>query len=179
MERYQIRIIETIILAVFYLFTKRFFIKRISRKIEKNKFLEFRGKTIEQTLHIILTVICILILMIIWGVETSEVSIFVGSTLTFVGVAFFAQWSLLSNITSSVILFFSHPVRLNDMISIVEGKEYEIRGRVTKIGLLFITLRSEDDEDIIFPNNVFIQKSIKKVAQKNIQPPKKIIKPEF
>ena len=50
---------------------------------------------------------------------------FLGSVLTVVGVAFFAQWSLLSNITSSIIIFFNHPVKLNDSIVILEGKDYD------------------------------------------------------
>ncbi|PWJ38574.1 mechanosensitive ion channel domain-containing protein [Sediminitomix flava] len=99
---------------------------------------------------------------VIWGVDQSELVVFLGSVLTIIGVAFFAQWSLLSNITSSIILFFSHPIRLNDSITILEGKEYELEGKVIDIGLFFVTVLTDEGDEIILPNNIFIQKSIKK-----------------
>jgi small-conductance mechanosensitive channel len=77
-------------------------------------------------------------------------------------VAFFAQWSILSNITSSIIIFFNHPVKLEDVICIMEAKEYEIEGRVSNIGLFFVTLKTQEGEEITLPNNIFVQKLIKK-----------------
>jgi len=162
MEPYQIKIIETLVVLIFYFSLRKILFRAILKTIEKKQYLKSRGKTIEHVLNIIFTAISSIIILIVWGVKTSELSIFLGSTLTIIGVAFFAQWSLLSNITASVILFFSHPIKLNDLISIMEAKDYELKGKVIKIGILFITLRTEDNEDIILPNNIFIQKSIKK-----------------
>jgi small-conductance mechanosensitive channel len=147
---------------IFYFSLRKILFRAILKTIEKKQYLKSRGKTIEHVLNILFTAISSIIILIVWGVKTSELSIFLGSTLTIIGVAFFAQWSLLSNITASVILFFSHPIKLNDLISIMEAKDYELKGKVIKIGILFITLRTEDNEDIILPNNIFIQKSIKK-----------------
>lgn len=102
--------------------------------------------------------------MVIWGVKQSELAVFVGSILTIVGVALFAQWSLLSNITSSIILFFGHSVKIGDTISIMETKDYEIRGEVLNIGLFFTKIKLVDSEDeITLPNNIFILKTIRKV----------------
>jgi small-conductance mechanosensitive channel len=162
MEPYQIKIIETLVVLIFYFSLRKILFRAILKTIEKKQYLKSRGKTIEHVLNILFTAISSIIILIVWGVKTSELSIFLGSTLTIIGVAFFAQWSLLSNITASVILFFSHPIKLNDLISIMEAKDYELKGKVIKIGILFITLRTEDNEDIILPNNIFIQKSIKK-----------------
>ena len=112
--------------------------------------------------HIIALSICIIVVFLIWGVNQADLFVFVGSVLTVVGVAFFAQWSILSNITSSLIIFFKHPVRLGDSIALLEGKDYVIEGKVTNIGLFFVTLLTPDDEEITLPNNIFIQKSIRK-----------------
>ncbi|GAA0873359.1 hypothetical protein GCM10009117_25060 [Gangjinia marincola] len=102
--------------------------------------------------------------MIIWGVKQSELAVFVGSILTIVGVAFFAQWSLLSNITSSIILFFGHSVKVGDSIIIMETKDYEIRGDVVNIGLFFTKIKlAEVEDEITLPNNLFIQKTVRKV----------------
>jgi small-conductance mechanosensitive channel len=95
-------------------------------------------------------------------VNQSALAAYIGSILTVVGLAFFAQWSILSNITSSIIIFFNHSVKIGDHITILEGKEYEIEGRVSDIGLFFVTLKTEDNKEISLPNNIFIQKTIKK-----------------
>jgi small-conductance mechanosensitive channel len=44
----------------------------------------------------------------------------------------------------------------------MEGKEYEIEGRVSNIGLFFVTLKTNENKEISLPNNIFIQKMIKK-----------------
>jgi len=72
-----------------------------------------------------------------------------------VGVAFFAQWSILSNITSSEIIFFSHPVRIDDVVITMAGK-------VMDIVLFFVTLKTEEGQEITLPNNIFMQKMVKK-----------------
>ena len=40
-------------------------------------------------------------------------------------------------------------------------KDFNIEGRVSDIGLFFVTLKTEHNEKISIPNNVFIQKMIK------------------
>jgi len=56
-------------------------------------------------------------------------------------------------------LLFNHSVKLDDTITVMD-KDYQIEGRVSDIGLFFVTLKTEDDK-VILPNNVFIQKMIK------------------
>jgi small-conductance mechanosensitive channel len=82
--------------------------------------------------------------------------------LAVVGVALVAQWSLLSNVTSGIIIFFNHNVKIGDNIVIMEAKDYIIEGKVTNIGLFFTTLQTADMEEISLPNNIFINKSIRK-----------------
>ena len=99
--------------------------------------------------------------MSIWGVNQSELAVFIGSVLTVLGIALFAQWSILSNITSGIIIFFSHSVKLEDTITIVD-KDYEIEGRISDIGLFFVVLKTKENEQIDIPNSVFLNKMIKK-----------------
>lgn len=162
MELNYVKLIETVAVIGLYL-VLRLFVFKVIDKTRKDRFiLEARGVIIKKVLHGILLSISLIFIMLIWGVNQADLAIFMGSILTVVGVAFFAQWSLLSNITSSLILFFNHPVRLNDHIQILEGKDYLIEGKVTNIGLFFITIETPDSEEITLPNNIFIQKSIRK-----------------
>jgi small-conductance mechanosensitive channel len=102
-----------------------------------------------------------IILISIFGVNKSELALFVGSVLTVIGIALFAQWSILSNITSGVIIFFNHYVKLEDTLVIMD-KEYEIEGKIVDIGLFFVILETKEKEQISIPNSVFLHKMIKK-----------------
>ncbi|WP_430408876.1 mechanosensitive ion channel family protein [Kordia sp.] len=162
MEAYYLKIIESIVIIGVYILVRMTSNKFIT-KTTKNKLIQkSRAKIIRKAINIALVFICILLILTIWGVNQSDLAAYIGSILTVVGVAFFAQWSLLSNITSSIILFFNHSVRIDDSIIIMEGKEYEIEGRVSDIGLFFVTVKTKEGEEINMPNNLFLQKMIKK-----------------
>ena len=87
---------------------------------------------------------------------------FATSLLTVLGIAFFAQWSIISNITSSLIIFFNHPVKIGDSIAILDN-EYHIEGKVNDIGIFFLIIKTNEGELVTIPNNVFTQKMIKKL----------------
>ncbi len=111
--------------------------------------------------NIIIISTFIIILLSIWGVDQSELAVFIGSVLTVIGIALFAQWSILSNITSGVIIFFNHSVKLDDTIKVID-KDYEIEGRISDIGLFFVVLKTKENEQVNIPNSVFMNKMIKK-----------------
>ncbi|TXD85055.1 mechanosensitive ion channel [Subsaximicrobium wynnwilliamsii] len=161
MDHTQIKLIETaVVIAVFVMIlfvTNKFVDKTVSTHLLK----KVRGKIIKKVINLITILICLVILLIIWGVDQSELVVFIGSVLTVLGIALFAQWSILSNITSSIIIFFNHPVKLDDTIKIVD-KDFETEGRVSDIGVFFIILKTKEGEQITIPSNVFIQKMIKK-----------------
>ncbi|MFT5915666.1 MAG: small-conductance mechanosensitive channel [Bacteroidia bacterium] len=159
---YYTEIIKSIIVITVYLLSRIASNQLISKNLTGRFLQKSRGEVIRKVINLILLSICIVLISVIWGVSHSDLAVFAGSVLTVIGVAMFAQWSILSNITSSIIIFFNHSVRLDDTISIMEGKDYEIRGKVTEIGLFFVTLETEEGEEITLPNNVFIQKTIKK-----------------
>ncbi len=163
MDIYHVRVIQSLVVVVIYFVSKGIIFGLIKRTLTARYLSATRGMAMRKVIDIVFIIISIIFIMLIWGVSQSDLAVFVGSTLTIAGVAFFAQWSLLSNITSSIILFFNHPVRINDRIAIVESAEYIIEGRVLSISMFFTTLLTKDGEELTLPNNIFIQKSIKKL----------------
>ena len=163
MEIGYIKIIETLVVLVFYILVKKVSNKLIAKNIAKKLMQNPRGVIVKKAINITFLVICITVIFIIWGVNQSDLAIYIGSILTVVGIAFFAQWSILSNITSSIIIFFNHSIKLNDTIAIMEEKDYEVVGKVIDIGLFFVTIVTEENEEISLPNNVFMQKLIRKI----------------
>lgn len=105
--------------------------------------------------------LCILIisLLSIYGVNQAEMAVFLGSVLAVIGIALFAQWSILSNITSGVIIFFNYSVKIEVRIRIMEN-DYEIEGTISDIGLFFGTLKTSSTEYISIPNSVSLSKMI-------------------
>ena len=174
MEPYYIQIIETVVIILVYLINRLISNKIIDKTLNDKLINSSRGVIVKKAVNLTFVAITVSIILFIWGVNQSEIIVFVGSVLTVIGVALFAQWSILSNITSSVIIFFNHTVKLNDTIAIMEGKEYEIQGKVRSIGLFFITIDLLDGNEITLPNNIFMQKIIKRVT---VSPPEKLNPP--
>jgi small-conductance mechanosensitive channel len=164
MELFYLKIFESAVIVIVYFILRKICFKIIDKTLLERLIHKSRGIIIKKVINFSFLMICITFVLLIWGVNQKDLGIFVGSVLTVVGVAFFAQWSILSNITSSIIIFFNHPVKLNDSIVILESKDYVIEGKVINIGLFFITLITNESEQITLPNNIFIQKSIKNMS---------------
>jgi MscS family membrane protein len=75
------------------------------------------------------------------------------------GVALFASWSILSNITASVLLFFNFPFKIGSRIKIMD-KDDSVVGIVKDITFFSIQIESDEGDLISYPNNVAIQKGI-------------------
>lgn len=164
MEMPHAKIVESLIVIAVYIGIKIVMNRLIDKTIAERVIQKSRSQLIRKAINFISLLVFLIILMIIWGVKQSELAVFVGSILTIVGVAFFAQWSLLSNVTSSIILFFGHSVKIGDVVSILETKDYEIQGEILDIGLFFTKIKLHDTEDgITLPNNIYIQKTIRKI----------------
>jgi len=164
MEIYYTKMIESLVVIILFIVV-RFVINQLINKTIIDKVIQkSRSRLVRRAINLINFFVCLTLVLIIWGVNQSEIAAFVGSVLTIVGVAFFAQWSLLSNITSSIIIFFGHSVKIGDSISIMETKDYEIRGEVLNIGLFFTKIKLNDtDDEITMPNNIFILKTVRKI----------------
>lgn len=126
--------------------------------------LEHRTNLVIKYLHLLANILALIAFIIIWGVQPKDIIIAISSITTVVGVAMFAQWSILSNITSGVILFFSFPFRIGDSIKI-HDKDFPITAEIEDIGAFHVSLRTEDGEMIVYPNNLLFQKGISIIKQ--------------
>lgn len=82
-------------------------------------------------------------------------------------VAFFAAWSVLSNIFCTLLIFTTRPFRLNDTVELLEnGEKPGIRGRVIDINLIYTTLVESGDlqngSTVQIPNNLFFQRTLRR-----------------
>ncbi len=109
-----------------------------------------------------------LLLTLIWGVDHRQFALFISSILAVLGVGFFAQWSILCNLTASVILFFSHPLRIGDRIRVLD-KDFDWTGKVNDITGFYLFMKTDDGRDITLPNALVIQKGIEILSKEPIE----------
>lgn len=130
------------------------------RKIQlKFGFQKTRIVVTNKVISILFYVTEVVLISFIWGVDQKQLLVYISSFLTILGVAFFAQWSILSNVTAGLILYINYPVKIGDTITILE-KDNSITGEIRDIGAFFITLKTPEKELITVPNAIVLQKNI-------------------
>lgn len=162
MSSNQIKIIETAVLILVYIVVKILASKTIENVGKKFLYHKSRIKIVKKIVNVLLFFIISGFILFVWGVEQSELVVFISSFLTVMGIALFAQWSIISNITSAVIIFFNHPVKIGDSIVVLD-KDYQIEGKISDIGMFFMIIKSTEGDHISIPTNVFMNKMVKKI----------------
>lgn len=158
-DQYLKEQISTGILLLLVIFLRTLVSKVVRRYATTSQIIERRTNLVIKYIHILITIMAIITLILIWGVQAKDIFITLSSIATVIGVAMFAQWSILSNITSGIILFFSFPFKIGDNI-LIHDKDYFVEGEIEDIGAFHVTLRSKEGETVIYPNNLFFQKGI-------------------
>lgn len=103
MKAINIQIIETAIILVSYI-VLYFIVKTVVNNFLKKTRLErSRRKMAIRAVKLFTTIAAIILLTGVWGFKQNEIALFASTILTALGIAFFAKWSLLSNITAEYI----------------------------------------------------------------------------
>jgi len=157
----DIRILETIIAISSFYILRFISIKSLEKIQRKYNYSKYRIRPIQKFINLFIFVTLVIIIIAIWGVQQTNILTFITSVLTVIGIALVAQWSILSNILSAIIIFISHPVKLGESITIID-KEFDIKGQVSDIGLFYVILKTDSNEKVMIPNNIFLQKATNK-----------------
>ena len=165
MNELNIQIIETIIVLGCYIILYFIFKTVINNFLKKTRLERSRRKMAIRVVQLFSTIATIILLMGVWGFKQNEIALFASTILTALGIAFFAKWSLLSNITSSILIFFNHPVKLGDYIKVLH-KDYHYEGEVTEMNYFFVHIKTDDNEIITIPNSHFFEKSFSVTEKK-------------
>ena len=167
METYKIQIIETLIILILHIILYFVFKTIINNFLKKTRLERGRRKMAIRAVQLFSTLTAIILLTGVWGFKQNEIALFASSILTAVGIAFFAQWSLLSNITSSILIFFNHPIKLGDSIKVLH-KDYHFEGTIIELNYFFVHLKTDNNEIITIPNSHFFDKSFSVSEPKEI-----------
>jgi small-conductance mechanosensitive channel len=160
MEPFHIKIIQSALVLI-GLAILIVLIKGALRKLgNRYQLQKDRTRFTLKVININLYIAAAITLLFIWGVDQNDLVLFLSSFVAFLGIALFAQWSMLSNVTASILLFVSHPAKVGDTISILD-KDFPLTGKIKDIGAFFVRIETEQKEIITIPNSLLFQKMTK------------------
>ena len=158
MGPYTIQILETLLIVSIYIIVYFVFKIIINNFLKKTSLERGRRKMAIRTVQLFTTITAIIFLTGVWGFKQNDIALFASSILTALGIAFFAQWSLLSNITSSILIFFNHPVKLGSYIKVLH-KDFNYEGEVIEMNYFFVHIKTKENEVVTIPNSHFFDRS--------------------
>ncbi len=159
------------LIALLVFIILRFLSNKAVRKVGNISDLnEARTRLVGKYLAFGYSVLVIVALVLIWGVNIKELGLILSSVFAVIGVALFAQWSILSNVTAGIILFFSFPFKIGDRIQILD-KDLEASGTyvIEDIRAYHIHLRKENGQLVTYPNNLMLQKAVCVISDEIIE----------
>lgn len=145
----------------------KFIATKAVRKVGKmGDFNPVRTNLIVKYISFGLTLTSLAALTLIWGVNYKDLGVLLSSVFAVIGVALFAQWSIISNITAGVIIFFSFPFKIGNTIRILDKElldndNPELESFVIEdIRAFHMHLRKQNGEILTYPNNMVLQKGV-------------------
>lgn len=154
------RISLSAVAFLFYLILRGLSSKSVFKRAALNSFDSSRSSVVRRVVRTANTLVFLSVLAVIWEISLKGLSIYLASFLTIVGVGMFATWSILSNVTASIILFFFFPFRMGSKVKIIDG-DNSVEGVVSNLSLFSIKINLEDESEVYYPNNLAIQKGIR------------------
>ncbi|HKL38265.1 MAG TPA: mechanosensitive ion channel domain-containing protein [Bacteroidales bacterium] len=150
-----------LILILVFLSISRRLIIRFARR---HGFHERRLFYVKKVNALIFVLVLFLLLSIIWGFDIQGLPVYFASFFGIVGIAFFASWSILSNITASLIIFFSYRIRIGDKIRIVDG-DNSVTGKVRDMNMFTVIVEAGQGQSVTYPNNLIMQKPVELLTE--------------
>lgn len=156
---YQSELLTTLIciavvLLIRFLTTQA--INKIGKVRDKHK---IRTRLVNKYISFSLVAIGAIVLIFVWGVDFRELGLVMSSIFAVIGVALFASWSILSNVTAGIILFFWYPFKIGDRIK-VHDSEFSEEALILDIAAFHMHLRKDNGELLTYPNNLLLQKGV-------------------
>lgn len=158
------QLILTFILVVLYFIYRNVSARLISRFGKRNKISLPRVKYTVKFFIFIGTTVSLVLLGLIWDISFQGLSVYFLSFFTVAGIGLFASWSILSNITAAVILFFYFPYKIGAKIRIIDG-DNSVEGILYDLNLFSIIIKTDDGKQVTYPNNLALQKAIKLIEE--------------
>jgi small-conductance mechanosensitive channel len=157
-EPYQVRIVETAVTLLAFVLLRLAVRSFVRAELVRSALKGREAREVNRLVTVLLTLVLVAVISAIWGVDQGQILIFATSVVTVLGVALFAEMSILSNITACLVLFFQHPVKIGDRIRVFD-QDHWVEGELIDITYFFVFVRTENDGVISIPNAVLLKET--------------------
>ena len=152
-----LRLTITFAVAVVYFGLDRISTPKLAKSADQSGFQKGSANKAIKFTRIIMGIFGGLIIAFVWGIDFSATLVFATTGLTLLGVALFASWSLLSNVTSYFILLVHPSFKSGNFIRVIDADNYA-EGYISELGLFNTKLVTEKGEVIVYPNNLLFSR---------------------
>ena len=154
-----IQILLTGLFVLIYLISRKL-TSQLTRRYGRNKgFTLPRVKYTVKYIHFVFFVIFLMFIGLIWDISFQGLSVYFLSFFTVAGIGLFASWSILSNITAAILLFFYFPYKIGTQIRIMDG-DNSVEGLIIDLSLFSIMIKNEKGLIVAYPNNLVLSKGV-------------------
>ncbi|WP_242206132.1 mechanosensitive ion channel domain-containing protein [Aestuariivivens insulae] len=140
----------------------------LAKVARRNGINEARIRLMQRYLTALFLLIALLIEAWVFGTDLNRLAIIFSSLFAVLGVGLFAIWSILSNVTSGIIMFFNFPYKVGDKIEI-HDKDFPITAIIEDIRAFQLHLRLENGDLVTYPNNLMLQRAVTLIKKDAIE----------
>lgn len=158
-QHLQDEILKTLVLLIIFIIIRSILKVSIKKIGQKSGINDARIGLISRYSTFTLILLFLLFLSYIFGATLENLTLVFSSVFAVIGIGLFAIWSILSNITSGIIMFFSFPYKVGDKIKI-HDKDFPIEAIIEDIRAFQLHLRLDDGNLVTYPNNLILQKPV-------------------
>jgi len=166
LQPYYVRIAETAVAVGVFIALRIAARSLVRAELVRSTLKSREAQEVNRLVLVLLTLILITVVSAIWGVDQGQILIFATSVVTVLGVALFAEMSILSNITACLVLFFQHPVKIGDRIRVF-AQDHWVEGELMDITYFFVFVRTDSDGVISIPNAVLLKETFHIVQRRD------------
>jgi small-conductance mechanosensitive channel len=159
LTEYQSNVVWSGVVLLIYLAMSRKLLPKLEINIEKSKLKSSSAIKGLFAARVLVATLSIALLLLAWGIDFSGLLVLSTSILTVTGVALFASWSLISNITAYFILLTNVAYRRGNYVRILDGDNY-IEGVIADVGPFSTRLVTADRETLMYPNNLILTRPV-------------------
>lgn len=159
LTEYQSNVVWSGIVLLVYLATSRKLLPKLENNIEKSKLKSSSAIKGLFAARVLVATLSVSLLLLAWGIDFSGLLVLSTSIITVTGVALFASWSLISNITAYFILLTNVAYRRGNYVRILDGDNY-IEGVIADLGPFSTRLVTAERETLMYPNNLILTRPV-------------------
>lgn len=152
-------LLALVVLVIAFLLTRSLLSYFLTLFVDSKDVSIQRKALVRKSLHFFHVIGYGLAMGLIFGISYGQFVLFLSSFIAILGVALFAQWSILSNVTASLIIFFQFPFRIGDEIKIV-FKDEDLSGVIEEITPFHTLIRRRQGDLLTYPNSLLLQAAV-------------------